>query len=156
HTRSKRDWSSDVCSSDLLFTNRRALLKSAYYGLLIPTEYTTKTTSSATRLATIYRVPEMYDLQDKRTNVRNAMRYLFSKTVSMFEWEGLLETLPAFELERLLQWDGFAYVTEHEGRLYAFTGGLGGEPDVYGRPTQIVVSNPALRFNATLNLERDG
>jgi len=33
---------------------------------------------------------------------------------------------------------------------------LGGQQGVYGEPTEIVIANPALKFNKTLNIERDG
>ena len=97
-----------------------------------------------------------YNYKDKATNVAQANRYLFAKTLSMFEYEGLPESIPQRELERLLQMHGYAFITEVKGTLYAFHGGLGGEPDVYGRPTEIVITNPALRFNKTLKLETDG
>lgn len=42
-----------------------------------------------------------------------------------------------------------------DGQLYAFTGGLGGEPDVYGNATQIVISIPRW-CNATLDIKKDG
>ena len=74
----------------------------------------------------------------------------------MFEYEGLPETIPYRELEKLLQSGGYAFITKINGELYAVTGGLGGVQDAYGNPTQIVVSNPALNFNATLDLEKDG
>ncbi len=98
----------------------------------------------------------MYDFRDKKRNVNSAINYMLNRTLKMFEYKNLPETIPAVELEKLLQKEGFAFVTEVEGRLYAFTGGLGGKPDVYNRPTEIVVSNPALKLNKTYNLESDG
>ena len=98
----------------------------------------------------------MYDYKDKKANVRQLNAYMIAKTLSMFEYEGLPEDLPSVELERLLQLSGYAFVTEVEGVLYAFNGGLGGVPDVYGNPTEITISNPALKFNKTLSLKDDG
>lgn len=88
--------------------------------------------------------------------LRELNHYMLAKTLSMFEYERLPETLPGFELEKILQKNGFSFVTKHEGSLYAFSGGLGGEEDVYYNPTQIVVNNPALNLNKTFSLERDG
>lgn len=82
--------------------------------------------------------------------------YMLTKTLSMFEWQGLPDTIPQRELEKLLQVNGYAFIAEHEGSVYAFTGGTGGEQDVYGNPTTIVVSNPALGLNKTFNLKTDG
>lgn len=98
----------------------------------------------------------MFKLTDKTANIRTNIEYLFAKTAAMFEWDGLPESLPAIELERMLQHGGFAFVAEVDGEIYAFTGGLGGQVDVYNRPTEIIVANPALSLFRTMSLERDG
>ncbi len=97
-----------------------------------------------------------YDFRNKVENVDNFIRYMLTRTLQMFEYNGLPETIPQKELERLLQVQGYAFITKYEGKLYAFTGGLGGQQGVYGEPTEIVIANPALSFNKTLNLEKDG
>ena len=97
-----------------------------------------------------------YDYKAKSKNVIIQNNYMLAKTVSMFEWENLPETIPYKELEKLLQVNGFAFITKVNGELYAFNGGLGGVPDVYGNPTKIVISNPSLNFNETLDLKKDG
>ena len=97
-----------------------------------------------------------YDYKAKSKNVIIQNNYMLAKTISMFEWENLPETIPYKELEKLLQVNGFAFITKVNGELYAFNGGLGGVPDVYGNPTEIVISNPALNFNKTLDLKKDG
>lgn len=96
-----------------------------------------------------------YDRKEKDRNTRNQVMYMLDRSLLMFKYNGLPESLPPIELERLLQSNGFAGVTEVEGVLYAFYGGLGGEQDVYGRPTTLVVSNPALNYNETLTIEED-
>ena len=98
----------------------------------------------------------LYDFKNKEASVRQSNDYMVAKTLSMFEWEGLPETIPYNELEKLLQLNGWAYITEVNGELYAFAGGLGGEVDVYGNPTQITINNVALKFNKTLNIADDG
>ena len=98
----------------------------------------------------------MYDFKNKVKNLKQNNNYLLAKTLSMFEWEGLPETLPSKELEKLLQVNGFAFITEVNGEIYAFNGGLGGVQDVYGNPTTITINNVALGFNATLDLKEDG
>lgn len=97
-----------------------------------------------------------YDYKAKAKNVIIQNNYMLAKTLSMFEWENLPDTIPYKELEKLLQVNGFAFITKVNGELYAFNGGLGGVPDVYGNPTEIVISNPALNFNKTLDLKKDG
>lgn len=98
-----------------------------------------------------------YDYKAKQKNVNQLNNYMLAKTLSMFEYEGLPETIPSRELEKLLQKKGYAFITKApDGQLYAFSGGLGGESDVYGNPTQITIANPALKFNKTLDVKKDG
>lgn len=95
-------------------------------------------------------------VKDKDRAVTQFIDNTLAKTQSMFVYEGLPDTLPQHVLEDLLQRQGYAFITEHNGELYALTGGLGGEPDVYGRPTTIIVANPALKLNKTFDIEKDG
>ena len=98
-----------------------------------------------------------YDYKAKQRNVNQLNDYMLAKTLSMFEYENLPETIPARELEKLLQRGGYAFISKApDGGLYAFTGGLGGEPDVYGNATKINVSNTALKYNETLDIKKDG
>lgn len=98
----------------------------------------------------------MYDYKNKKKNMARELDILLAKTLSMFKYDGLPDTIPQRELERQLQTKGYAFITKVEGKLYSFTGGLGGIPDPYGNPTQIVIANPSLDYNATLDLKEDG
>ena len=98
----------------------------------------------------------MYDYKAKAKNVTVLNDYMLAKTLSMFEYENLPDSIPYNELEKLLQINGYAFITQVNGELYAFAGGIGGEPDVYGNPTTITISNPALKFNKTLDIKKDG
>lgn len=99
-----------------------------------------------------------YDYKEKTRNINQLNKYMLAKTLSMFEYQGLPETIPQRELERLLQTNGYAFITKApDGKLYAFAGSLGGtERDPYGQPTQITIANVALNFNKTLDLNKDG
>ena len=99
-----------------------------------------------------------YDYKAKTSNINQLNKYMLAKTLSMFEYQGLPETIPQRELERLLQTNGYAFITKApDGELYAFSGSLGGtERDPYGQPTQITIANVALNFNKTLDLNKDG
>ena len=44
-----------------------------------------------------------YDFRNKHENVDNFIRYMLTRTLQMFEYKGLPETIPQKELERLLQ-----------------------------------------------------
>ena len=96
----------------------------------------------------------MIDLTDKKRQLSNFKAVMFDKTLSMFDWEGLPESLPEVELEKLLQLNGFAVIAEYEGKLYAFDAGFKGQ-NAYNRPTHAIINNPALHFSATLELDKD-
>lgn len=95
-------------------------------------------------------------IRDKDTAVTEFIANTLAKTQSMFEYEGLPDSIPQKELERLLQTTGNAFVTSVDGVLYALSGSKGGEPDVYGRATLYTVANPALKLNKTYDIQKDG
>lgn len=96
-------------------------------------------------------------LQNKEMLIDSYFKYMESKTLKMFEWENLPDTIPERELELILQICRFAIFTRaktKEGeRLFVFYGGLGGMPNEYYQPTQAIVSNPYLRFSSVLDLD---
>ena len=99
---------------------------------------------------------KLYDHRNKEFNIKRDVGYMLSKTISMFEYSGLPETIPARELEKMLQSNGYAFIAEHDGKLYALNGGCGGELDAYYNPTKIIVSNPWLKLNKEYSIENDG
>lgn len=95
---------------------------------------------------------DLYDFTDKAGNAWAHTIYMLNRTQSMFRWEGLPDSIPQRMLELYLQIGGYVGIAEHEGTLYAFRGGLGGEPDVYYMPTIFTVANPALDYSANLRI----
>jgi hypothetical protein len=95
-------------------------------------------------------------IKDKDTAVTSFIARALAQTQSMFVWSGLPDSIPAKELERMLQTGGDVFVTQVENTLYALQGGKGGEVDAYGRPTLYTVANPALKLNKTYNIQADG
>lgn len=89
---------------------------------------------------------------DKRLSVNSYKAYMINRLHQMFLYKNLPETIPQYILEQMLMLNGSAYITKVDGKLYAFTGTFGGEPDVYYRPTKYVIANPALKFSKTLDL----
>lgn len=96
----------------------------------------------------------MIELTDKKRQLSTFKAIMFDKTLSMFDWQNLPETLPAVELEKLLQINGFAVIAKVEGSLYAFNAGFSGQ-NAYNRPTQALINNPALGYHATLTIDKD-
>lgn len=98
---------------------------------------------------------DLYDFTDKERSLKDYVLYMLMRTQRIFKYTGLPDTIPQRMLEYQLQTHGFSCITRVGENLYAFYGGLGGEPDVYYRPTICVVANPALKFNKTLKIDED-
>ena len=96
-------------------------------------------------------------MQNKPMLIDSYFKYMMIKTLEMFKWKNLPETIPQRELELILQVCRFAIFTKSPtdkgDKLFVFYGGLGGMPNEYYQPTQAIVSNPYLRFTAVLNLD---
>ena len=92
-------------------------------------------------------------LQNKQMLVDSYFKYMMNKTIRMFEYKNLPETIPQRELELILQVCRFAIFTKVDDKLFVFYGGLGGMPNEYYQPTQAIVSNPYLKFSKVLNLD---
>ena len=63
-----------------------------------------------------------YEYTNKHLNTRNHTEYMLVRTLNMFRYEGLPESLPAVELEKLLQMNGYAILLKHNEELLAFNG----------------------------------
>ena len=96
-----------------------------------------------------------YDYKNKQKNLQHHVEYMLNRSNIMFEYKNLPDTIPERELEILLQTNGFGAFVKIDGDFYVVNGGLGGLPDVYNRPTQIVVTVPYLNYNATLDIDKD-
>ena len=98
---------------------------------------------------------ELFNFGKKRQSMNNYIRYMLDRTQGIFRYNNLPDTLPEREIELMLQLFGYIGVTEVDGNIYAFRGGLGGEPDVYYRPTIFTVANPALNYSANLKIDEE-
>lgn len=82
--------------------------------------------------------------------------YMYARLQQMFSYKNLPDTIPSEMFEYYLLSGGLCFIMEHEGNLYAFQGGLGGEPDAYYRPTKFTVANPALKMSKVCDIKTDG
>lgn len=96
-----------------------------------------------------------YDFADKKTCINTHIRYMLNRTQSMFKWNGLPDTIPQRNLELIIQCNGCAAFYRYNGELYAFSGGLGGEPNVYYMPTIFTIANPALKLSVNAEIDKD-
>jgi len=95
-------------------------------------------------------------LKDKNALIDFHFGMALAKTLKIFEYEGLPDTIPYRELEKILQLSSFAYWLKKDDKLYVFYGGLGGRPDEYYRPTDFIVANPYLQFFKTVKVNEEG
>ena len=97
--------------------------------------------------------------KDKKTIADYTGRYTLDKLQSMMklkEGKSLPKTMPEKWTKLQMLVNGFTFVTDKPGALYALSGGLGGEPDEYYQPTICTVANPALKYSANLKIGEDG
>ena len=96
----------------------------------------------------------MIQLTDKHKLLKQFKSNQLNKSLTMFEWSNLPETIPAVELEKMLQINGYAVIAEYQDKLYAFQAGFSGQ-DPYNQPTKALVNNPALKNNTTYTIGKD-
>ena len=96
-----------------------------------------------------------YDFKNKEKNLNDYITYMLNRSVTMFKYHNLPDTMPQREIELLLQCNGWGCVCEIEGNLYCLNGGLGGVPNAYNMPTEIIINNPYLNYNKTLTIDTD-
>lgn len=79
-----------------------------------------------------------YSTSNKAGNVRNIIDGVLNKTLTMFLYNNLPSSLPIDELEKILQLNGYGFVTMINGELVALKGTYNYDKvDIYNRPSQI-------------------
>lgn len=96
-----------------------------------------------------------FDFADKSNVINQHIFYMLNRTQSMFKWSNLPKSIPQRILELYLQINGNVCFYHTDGDLYIFTGGLGGKPDVYYRPTIYTIANPGLDISRNLEIDKD-
>lgn len=100
---------------------------------------------------------EFKTLEFKRRLMLEYVRYMLDKTIPMFEYRGLPDTIPARKLEEFIQTRGYVSIIDYQGYdrpkgFYAVTGGRGGERDAYYEPIDFVFANPYLGINGSYRI----
>ena len=78
---------------------------------------------------------------NKSKLITNYVNLMIDRCRKIFKYKNLPDTIKERELVEILQNNGYAIITEVNGKLYAFRGGLGGIPDEYYEPTIAIVNN---------------
>lgn len=95
-------------------------------------------------------------IYDKDLYLNNYVDMMFNRTQKMFKWKNLPNTIPQDILEKMLQKNGNVFCTKVNNEYYVFSGGLGGEPNIYYEPTIYTVSNPQLKESKNYKIDLDG
>ena len=82
---------------------------------------------------------------NKKELINNYVLYFLNRLQSMFEYEGLPETIPQKWLEHYLLVNGNCAIVKVDNELYAVTGGMGEDADPYYIPAGYVVANPWIK-----------
>ena len=79
-----------------------------------------------------------YDVTSKTKNVQNIIDGVLNKTLTMFLYNNLPDSLPIDELEKILQLSGTGFVTMIDEQLVVLKGAYSyDEVDIYNRPLKI-------------------
>lgn len=79
-----------------------------------------------------------YKTTDKITNILNIRNMLLNKTLTMFNYKGLPDSIPYIEIEKILQLNGYGFITMYENNLVVLNGTYHGvEKDIYNNPLKI-------------------
>ena len=94
-------------------------------------------------------------LNDKEALKKQIISQMLNKTITIFKYGNLPETITEKDIEIITQVNGYSIWKEVDGKLYVFYGSLGGEPNPYYLPTIAIIANPALRYNASLKIDEE-
>ena len=92
---------------------------------------------------------------DKGMLLTSYINYYLARMQSMFEYEGLPDSIPAKWLENLLMVNGSCVWIKNGDDLIVTRAGIGGKPDVYYIPTECIVSNPYVKEGVNRTYTRD-
>ena len=79
-----------------------------------------------------------YVVNNKTENIKNIVDGIFNKTLTMFLYNNLPDTLPIEEIEKILQLNGTGFITMIDEKIVILQGSYNYEKvDIYNRPYEI-------------------
>lgn len=94
-----------------------------------------------------------YSTTNKAENIKNIIDGVLNKTLTMFLYTNLPDSLPIEELEKILQLQGSGFVTLIDGQLVVLKGTYNYEKvDIYNRPFEINCYLPDRKQYQTFNI----
>lgn len=96
---------------------------------------------------------KLYQITNKENSLYDFTLSILNRTLGMFEYENLPETLPQVEIEKRLQTKGHATIYQYKNNLYVTTGNLNGqEISPYNEPTHVNINIPAFDLSQRLEI----
>lgn len=93
-------------------------------------------------------------------NVQHNFNFYFdmltNKCCNLFVWDGLPDTVDQRALNLNLVLGGKVCWTKFNDKIYALTGNIGGEPNVYYLPQEFIIANPILGSKQVRIRQKDG
>ena len=94
-------------------------------------------------------------LASKTDLANDYVMLMVNRCIQMFEYENLPKTITAKDIEFVVQNIGYACFTKVGSDYYVLNCSLGGVPNAYYLPTLAIVANPYLKFNKSLEIDKD-
>ncbi len=96
-----------------------------------------------------------WDFRNKKDVINYYMISKFRTTNRMFKYDNLPDNIDVNLLELYLQSIGFLVAFKYEDKVYILPASLGGEPNEWYVPTEVIVNNPYLKYNKTLKIDEE-
>lgn len=98
---------------------------------------------------------KLYQITNKENSLYDFTLSILNRTLGMFEYSNLPETLPQVEIEKRLQTKGHATIYQYKNKLYVTTGNLNGqELSPYNEPTHVNINIPAFNLSQRLEINK--
>lgn len=102
------------------------------------------------------KLAQLYPVTNKRQNLSDFIVTTLNKTLAMFAYTGLPDTVDRAILEKYLQVFGYVIFYQYQGKLYFTNASLNGqEISPYNEPTKAVINVPAFNLNQTLTINKN-
>lgn len=96
---------------------------------------------------------KLYQITNKENSLYDFTLSILNRTLGMFEYSNLPETMPQVEIEKRLQTKGHATIYQYKNNLYVTTGNLNGqELSPYNEPTYVNINVPAFDLSQRLEI----
>lgn len=97
----------------------------------------------------------LYNFIDKDACVKDFSLDYLNRTLGMFDYKKLPDTIPEDDTESILQINGHQIITEHNDDLVALWGSWAPPYNVYYKPENVLVNNPWVKIDRTYRIQDD-